>query len=117
MEKVLRRPFVLNKKAYAKTSIRNKFFDEFKRKEVLHEDLPEENSFDFLEDQTVSRDQLVKLLDTLQPAERELLYMWAVEGKTLDDIAKHTNSPRGTWTSRLSRLKKKLASIKGAMDE
>ena len=38
-----------------------------------------------------------------------MLYLWAVEEYTVDEIALLTETPRGTLLSRLHRLKKRVA--------
>jgi RNA polymerase sigma-70 factor, ECF subfamily len=110
VEKVLSRPFVLNKKAYAKRCIRNKFFDEYQRKEEAVAFIDEEVSLDDLEKTAINKDLIQKVLKVLNPEERELLYLWAMEDYSLSEIASLTKTPRGTLSSRLARLKKKLKS-------
>ena len=46
----------------------------------------------------------------LEPLERELLFFWAVEGCTAQEIADRTDSPRGTVLSRIHRLRQKILS-------
>lgn len=46
----------------------------------------------------------------LSITERELLYLWAIEGYTLAELANEMNVPRGTLLSRIHRLKKRLNS-------
>lgn len=61
-----------------------------------------------LETLTIQRDMLQQLWSQLNALEREVLYLWAVEEYTVDEIAQRTDTPRGTLLARLHRLKKKL---------
>lgn len=120
IEKVLGRAFVLNKMAYAKTCIRNKFYDNYKEQkrytDINDEQLESNNSFSYLEELVINSEELEGLLAILSPPERELLYMWAVEEHTLQEISDITKTPRGTLTSRLSRLKTKLKNKRKELD-
>ena len=62
-----------------------------------------------LEALVVNQDLLARLWAQLNAAEREVLYLWAVEEYTVDEIALLTETPRGTLLSRLHRLKKRVA--------
>ena len=57
-----------------------------------------------IDEQTL--DQVWRLLD---PLERELMYLWAVEGFTAQQIATELEQPRGSVLSRIHRIRKKLA--------
>jgi RNA polymerase sigma-70 factor, ECF subfamily len=46
---------------------------------------------------------------TLSAAEREVLFLWAVEGYTVDEISTQTGAPRGTLLARLHRLRRKFS--------
>jgi RNA polymerase sigma factor (sigma-70 family) len=115
VEKVLSRPFVLNKKAYAKTCIRNKFFDEYKRSKKIVEYSEEEEGLEYLEESHINKDLVAKLLDELDSQERELLYLWAVEDYTILEISKLKKMPKGTVNSQIFRIKKRLRSLKGEL--
>ena len=49
--------------------------------------------------------QLTKMVDIF---EREILYYWAIEGMTAQEISRQIDTPRGTVLSRLYRLRKKF---------
>jgi len=115
VEKVLSRPFVLNKKAYAKTCMRNKFFDEYKRDKRLVEYTEELESLEYLEETHINKDLVSKLLGELDPHERELLYLWAVEDYTILEISKLKGMPKGTVNSQIFRIKKRLKNLKGEL--
>lgn len=62
-----------------------------------------------LEDTVLRRDLLTRIWAGLGGAEREVLYLWAVEGFTIDEISAQTATPRGTLLTRLHRLRKRFA--------
>ena len=104
-------------KPYMMTCIRNEYFDQFRRFKlslVVDEKLQDElvvNEQQLLQqlDATMIDKQHVSLvLENLSIDERELLYLWAIEGFSMQEIAIQTKTPRGTLLSRLSRLKKRL---------
>ena len=49
-----------------------------------------------------------RLMEGLDPLERELLFLWAVEGYTARELGEATECSRGTVLSRLHRLRKKI---------
>lgn len=61
-----------------------------------------------LEHQIISSLDLQKIWPTLEPEEREMLYLWAVEEYTVAEIATHQEKPKNTVLSRLYRLRKRL---------
>ncbi len=46
--------------------------------------------------------------DQLDAFDREILFYWAVEGYSLQEIANQIDVPRGTLLSRVHRLRKKI---------
>ena len=64
--------------------------------------------FSALEDLMLDRSTVVSLMSQLEASERELLYLWAVEGYTIQEIAEHMHTPRGTLLSRLHRLRARI---------
>lgn len=56
----------------------------------------------------VNRDLLTTIWAKLSEPEREVLYLWAVEEYTIDEIATLTETPRGTLLARMHRLKAKF---------
>jgi RNA polymerase sigma-70 factor (ECF subfamily) len=61
-----------------------------------------------MEDIVIAEHEVAALMAMLEPLERELLYCWAVEGYTAQEIADWTDSPRGTVLSRIHRLRQKI---------
>jgi RNA polymerase sigma-70 factor (ECF subfamily) len=43
-------------------------------------------------------------------AEREILFLWAVEGYSTDEVARHLDRPRGSVLSIIHRMRKRLTS-------
>ena len=103
--------------AYLKRIIRNEFIDQTRKKRFYQDVDPDtlsrigdQNSMNevSLEDVFVQQSEVAALLGTMQPEERELLYLWAVEEYTLEEIAQINQVPKGTLQSKLHRLKKRV---------
>ncbi len=92
------------------TTIRNAFYDQCRRAKIVGfdplDDAPEPVAV--AADETV-RGDLETLLARLRPAEREALYLNAVEGYTAKEIARMTKTPRNTVLSLIHRARGKLA--------
>jgi len=105
---------------YLMRSIRNEFIDQERSKKLrLVEPITDEIEHDSLESETLDdlfiRDQKVEdILGHLNPEESELLYLWAVEEYTVQEIADLQQVPKGTLLSRLHRLKIR---VRGALSE
>lgn len=105
---------VKNQQAYFLRSIRNMFIDK-KRFDNRWLTIPEDEhnnaldiSLNTLESTTINQDLLKKLWAQFNPLERELLYLWAIEGYTVDEISLLTDTARGTLLSRIHRIRKKV---------
>ena len=101
--------------AYLLTSVRHAFFSEIRREKTAAwsslEDFEGVIATDMqsLEDMAIARDTLRHAWAALAPAEREVLHLWAVEGYTVEEISRHTDTPRGTLLARLHRMRRRLA--------
>ena len=103
--------------AYMMRLIRNEFIDQTRRRrfvcdtddETLNR-MHDEASVDAMsmEDIYIQQCEVDALLGTMQPEERELLFLWAVEEYTIDEIAQLKQVPRGTLLSRLHRLRQRI---------
>lgn len=62
-----------------------------------------------LEDVQLERAWLERVWADFTAAEREVLFLWAVEGYTVDEISAQTGAPRGTLLARMHRLRKRFA--------
>lgn len=106
---------------YVLRIIRNLHFDQ-RRREALLTWVPlsdaEPIALDLtsIEQTLVHADEIAWLLRQLGDAERELLYLWAVEGYTIDEIGAHTGAPRGTLLARLHRMRRRLTARRAARD-
>jgi RNA polymerase sigma-70 factor (ECF subfamily) len=61
-----------------------------------------------LEDIVIAEHEVEAIMAMLEPLEHELLFFWAVEGYTAQEIADRTDSTRGTVLSRIHRLRQKI---------
>ena len=126
LERFLNRPAsnIKEPQAYLKTTIRNLYFDlERHRKivpmisaeseEVAHIEPIDESSMD---DLLINQQQVQHLITVLNGEENEMLYLWAVEEYTVDEIAKIYQKPKGTVLSRLHRLKKRIRDYAASSD-
>jgi RNA polymerase sigma-70 factor (ECF subfamily) len=94
--------------------MRNHFIDIYRKSARF----PEEEYDDSLVviDETTLEDIVIAQLDLdiaweeLNTLEREVLYYWAIEGMTAQEIAEQIDAPRGTVLSRLYRIRKKFNS-------
>ena len=98
---------------YLMRMIRNQFIDE-QRKRQRHLALVEDTTHDIelegvdLHDLYIRQEQVDQLLTLLDSQESELLFLWAVEERSVQEIADLLNVPKGTLLSRLHRLKGRL---------
>ncbi|MGS0682205.1 RNA polymerase sigma factor [Shewanella sp. 125m-7] len=102
--------------AYLRTIIRNQFIDDCRRLkridfEPLEDNAPALLDESCLEELQVQHNLIEYLFKQLNAAEREVLYLWAIEGYSTAEIAKDLGQPRGTILSRLHRIKLKSADI------
>lgn len=101
--------------AYLIRAVRNQFIDDYRSRQRLHwEPLSDEvasiaDDLRSLDELVVARDALSRTWAKLSLPERELLYLWAVEGYTFAELAALTDTPRGTLLARLHRLKARIA--------
>ncbi len=106
--------------SYLYTIIRNRFIDDMRSKNRWNlvsidgngaGEPSKINIIDFEalnEDSISSTEQAKRILAQVKPEERELIYLWAVEGHTVHSISEKFDIPKGTILSRLHRIKKKL---------
>lgn len=99
---------------YMKKIINNLFVDECRRQKIVQFEELEETSLptDFdvqtLEELQVDQDMTEKILQSLEPDEREIMYCWAIEGFSTSEIAVKLEKPKGTILSKIYRMRKKL---------
>jgi RNA polymerase sigma-70 factor (ECF subfamily) len=100
---------------YVQSIMRNRFIDQYRRDQrhpTVHLDDSDNQPVCIdprvMEDIIIAEDEVESIMDALEPLERELLFFWAVEGYTAQEIADRTDSPRGTVLSRIHRLRQKI---------
>jgi len=107
---------VKTKMAFMKRCIRNSYFDiqRHNKMRLVKSDLLQDEhqmlqqQLNTLEEEVIKGQQVDSLLSELKSEERELLYLWAVDGYTAQEIADLQGGGRGTWLSRIHRIKIKL---------
>ncbi|EPJ55277.1 MAG: ECF subfamily RNA polymerase sigma-24 factor [Osedax symbiont Rs2] len=126
-EKVLQKPVAMEQlKPYMFKVIRNQFIDQYRRTKLelvvdselaQHTEIEEQNSLLELENIMIDKQHVALILQELSHQDRELLYLWAIEGRTVQELAESTDTPRGTLLSRLHRLKNRLRQDYGHLIE
>ena len=64
--------------------------------------------FQSMDDILIDREEVGVIMEQLPPSHRELLYLWAVEGYTVQEISDLQEVPRGTLLARLHRIRLKI---------
>jgi len=113
-----------NGDAWLRTCMRNRYIDQLRHdkrfpSESIDTELQELVSLAWPDpaDLLVCQDQVQRLLDQLEPLERELLYLWACEEYTAQEIADLQQAPRGTILSRIHRLRARIARLTAVNSE
>ncbi|MDH5394302.1 MAG: sigma-70 family RNA polymerase sigma factor [Gammaproteobacteria bacterium] len=102
------------KLAYIKRIIKNQHTDNYRHDKLLDFDsyddtiIPLDNELTELEDVIINEDMVETMLLSLSPDEREIIFYWAYEGYTAQQISDTLKQPRGTVLSRLHRIRKRL---------
>lgn len=106
--------------ALLKTIIRNCYFDLLRHQKVVPMvsiDVEDESSLetyiglvdnDEMADLLINQQEVQQLISDLSVQENELLYLWAVEEHTVEEISRIYAKPKGTILSKLHRLKKRI---------
>ncbi|VAW67749.1 hypothetical protein MNBD_GAMMA08-1763 [hydrothermal vent metagenome] len=103
--------------AYLKTTIRNLYFDLQRHEKIVPMVSMESEAVAHIEPITddlsmesalINQQQALHLISCLNADESELLYLWAVEEYTVEEIASLYEKPKGTMLSKLHRLKKRI---------
>lgn len=106
--------------AYLFTTIRNHFIELYRHNkkfplisidEINEKDIAEERLFRDDETIVADSDSLEKALSRLTAGEREMLYLFVVEGYTAREISEMTDRPRNTILSIVHRTRKKLREL------
>jgi RNA polymerase sigma-70 factor (ECF subfamily) len=102
-----------NPEAFVRTLIRNRFMDQCRHKKRWDSDRYEETaSYDIspltLEKICIDDDSVKKIWQLLSPQDRDIFYHWAVLGYSTDESCEKLGMARGTFLSRIHRLRKNL---------
>lgn len=102
-----------NNLAFMYRIIRHQFIDDY-RKEAKHQSVPfeEQDYIDFdiktLESISIDDDLIEQVLEFLEPIEREILFYWAIEGYTTQEISDILEMPKGTVLSKIHRMRLRI---------
>lgn len=104
---------IKNASAYMHTLIRNRFIDHCRYQMRWQQEVYEEEShYDIspidLEHWLVNQRHIAKVWATLSVWDRDALYHWVVLGYSTDEVCAKLDIPRGTFLSRMHRLRKTL---------
>lgn len=119
LEKCLRRPpnELQAKMSYMRTIIRNKFIDLYRDAQKIELQEFDENIITNIHDELSSFENILinqesaKIIWALfDSSEREIMYLWAIQGLTTAEVAHFLDIPKGTIVSKISRLRKKVTS-------
>ncbi len=123
LEKYLKRPTSERQSelAYLRRIIRNQFIDTVRHDNILEFQSLTDNNNDAISldleslDNILINEELVDIVwSILNTSEREIVFLWAIEGYTAAEIAHEIDAPRGTVLSKIHRLRLK---INKALDE
>jgi len=99
-----------NKSAFMYTTIRHQFIDDLRmQKKYDATSLEENNHVDIdvktLESLIIDQDLVEQILHYLEPLEREILFYWAIEGYSTQQVATLLEMPKGTVLSKIYRMR------------
>jgi RNA polymerase sigma-70 factor (ECF subfamily) len=104
---------------YLRRLLRNRFIDQVRRsKRFPEQSLDQDGEYllnntvgiglQVLENESIARRDLAIVWELLNSDEREILYLWALQGMTAAEIAIQIETPRNTVLSRIHRLRQKM---------
>ncbi|TQV87317.1 sigma-70 family RNA polymerase sigma factor [Aliikangiella coralliicola] len=106
---------------YIRKIMRNQFIDQCRRNNIipfepLDDHAPLLSTTHELESMVIDHVYIHQVMDELTTLEREVLFLWAVEEHTAQEIADELQAPRNTILSRLFRVKRKARDIITRLD-
>ena len=105
-----------HKLAYTRTTIRNLYIDRCRRQalvsfEALPEELPADINANTLEELVIQQKTLEEIWPLFDATDREILFLWAVQGLSASEVAEETGSTRNTVLSRIHRIRQKVTKL------
>ena len=102
-----------NKFAFMYTTIRHQFIDDFRGQQKYDFNVFEEDDYvdidvKTLESLIIDANLVEQVLHLLEPVEREILFYWAVEGYSTQQVATMLEMPKGTVLSKIYRLRQRI---------
>lgn len=106
--------------AYVRTLIRNRYIDHYRyRQRWQSESFEELALYDIspvdLEQVVIDSNELQGLWTQLSVEDRDILYHWAVLGYSTDEACALLDMPRGTFLSRIHRLRKRCQAMSNSL--
>ena len=111
--KMIKQPVNIPSLAYVRKIIRHQFIDDCRRNKIVSFETIDESSPVLLdtvslEKQLIDEELITIVFSSMNAADREVLYLWAVMGYSASEIAKELKQPRGSVLSRLYRARQKI---------
>lgn len=111
-----------NNQAFVRRLIRNRFIDQFRyHQRWASEPFEEASSYDIspvsLEQHCIDSDSLEKIWQQISPQDRDILYHWVVLGYSTDEACEQLNMSRGSFLSRVHRLRVRLQTSDDAAEK
>ncbi len=101
--------------AYMRSIMRNHHIDQLRHDALIQWDDYDEQqtvsvdlNWNTLEQNRIAEDEAEQLLKQMTGIEREMMFLWAVEGYSTAEVAVHLGMPKNTVLSRIHRLRQKL---------
>ena len=108
---------VSNRNSYMRKIIRNQFIDQYHANKKMESEEFNENNITNINDELSSLEKIVInkeeaeiIWNLLDFSEREIMYLWAIQGFTTSEVAGFLGIPKGTIVSKVSRLRKRVIS-------
>ena len=110
--------------AFLRRILRNRFIDGLRARgarpdgeaETLDDEGPSDG-LDSLDGLMIANQELERIWSRLDPFERELLTLWAVEGLTMQEAAEALGLPLGTVAARVHRMRRRLSRLRDADEQ
>ncbi|MBL4772232.1 MAG: RNA polymerase sigma factor [Alcanivoracaceae bacterium] len=102
-----------NHMAYIRKIIRNQFIDNQRRSKLIaFETIENNDTFAIdttsLDDLMIAQDKIRIIWDLMNTSEREIIYLWAIEGYSAKQISDEIGVPRGSILSKIHRLRERV---------